>query len=1852
MTELSSSRPFIITAIISSLSIQLLANLLLSFIKLISEFTLSASLRFASYPSILQQASYEFDNQKGFIKISKNIIIMYLIIFFAFSTIAGLFLFNPFGTKQADAAWFNDNWAYRKAITLPTHAASENNVYLSIAVDTATLISEGKLQSDCDDMRFTMENGEVLAYYILSGCNTATTSISVNFKTYPAGVVTIYFYYGNPTVAAGKSASNFSTAASNNGGTTVNEQVSTGTDDAIMSSITNDSGRNVTTSGIVDTTNNAAGDYFSPGSHGANDEWTAGARFQTVNIPQGSIIISASFILTVETGYTAAAGRTIAYHVSTEIAADDDADTFAATDGNLNTTARPRSTADCGTWDQTSTVDEAEVSRDVTSCVQEIINDGGWVANNDMVILVDTAATTTEGEWQDFYSYDNTPAKAPKLQIVYGTTSVTTGSEVKAPSPTLYWKLDDPIVSNTIQDSSANGLDGTTSGTAPAIQPESMCVSGKCIYGNGSNDQSISRADNDLLDFAASDNFTISAWIKHPDPISSASDYIITKSSAAGATFQGYKLYMDDSGDLCFRVGDGTDMASACTSGVDFDDGSWHYVAGVKAGTTSITLYIDGLSRATATPTSVDSLANSGTFYVAVDSDAAADEWRGFLDEIKVTRDETTRTAAQVLADYNSRSNPEGVSVQQNNNIQNMPGALTNGLVGFWKMDEAGDAARADFAGNGNSLTESASDTVTQVVGKFGFAGDFESGDTEYLSVADSASLSITGNLTLAAWIKPETVSSGSYNIMGKWDGSNESYRLIQIDDEIRFEIDAGNQYVQTTASNLTAGTWYHVVGVYTSGNNATAKIYINGAEATTSTTGTIPSSIGDDAGAFAIGVEDISTSPTGYYDGVIDEARVYNRALSNTEVSQLYNWAPGPISFWKFDERTGTTAYDASENAKNGTLAGAPDWRRGKYGGGLLFDGSTSNDRVYANLGSSLPTADFTYSAWLYPTAYEQFDGIFSAETTTSGDTDELFIYFNSGAGQVTVRLDGAGSDLDTTGTVSLNTWTYLTVTRSGATVRVYFNGAQDPTTISKSNTLAFDSTCNLLIGLDSTNGCDESGATFGGNYSGYIDQPIVYNYARTPAQIIEDMNAGHPAPGSPVGSPLVWWKFNEGAAGTCSGGSNNACNSGSQGSNNDGVFAGNAFYSNAGKSGKAMSLDGTGDYMTAADHASLEFGSSDFTITNWLYLTAYPNNGIGAAIYAKDSGGANFSPLDIAIRSTSADAQHDIHVWATTANGSWNVLNDSDFGGGSQLTLNTWHHFAFVRSSGLCRIYIDNVVTSASAAGISCSGSLYNNSNTHYIGGEMQSTTGTGGIAGNIDDYKIYMSALSVDQLKTDMNQASGQIMGALSDNAAAQSGSTSASASQEYCIPGDSSTCTAPIFRMDFNERSGTPKDLSGNNHSGTLGGNATFANGKIGSGMTFDGNGDYVQLGTPGTFPAANTAQTIEAWFWQDVVDSNNQNIISLSNNSNSSVQILRKSNSDADCPNCFGMFNWGGAWTTNAIAFVTDANRPAVREWHHVAYVETSTTSHQLYIDGVLKSSTGQSAQTGSVTHAYIGSPIGTTEFWSGKIDNVMMFNYARTPAQIAWDYNRGKPVAWYKFDECQGTSINDSTGNVFTGTQAGSTTGTCNTSSTFWGGASGNSTTNSGKINYAGTFDGTNDRVTTGSISPLALGGDCNGVTVGTQACTTTTYSWGGWFYPTTSAASKTLIEKDTEFKLRTDASSNAICGAYYSAAFNEATSVTAPLTLDAWNHVMCVRSGTSLLTYVNGVLRNTTTIASTATSAVSSALHIGQNSSSAQRFQGRIDEIKVFNYNLTAAQIKILYTNGAANFAPSTGAP
>lgn len=195
---------------------------------------------------------------------------------------------------------------------------------------------------------------------------------------------------------------------------TLNLQVAASTDDTNHDSINTGSNRAVTSGST------SAGDLtntvLSPGSHGtSNSDWSCGARFNNVTIPQGATITSALYGMTPQTSYTTSGA--IDFHVSGQAA--DNPVSFSVTQ-NLTATNRPRTTAVSGPWDQNDVSMDVPQTIDVTAIIQEIINRPSWVSGNSIVILVDTASTTAANEWQDYYSYDGTPAKAPTLVITYG----------------------------------------------------------------------------------------------------------------------------------------------------------------------------------------------------------------------------------------------------------------------------------------------------------------------------------------------------------------------------------------------------------------------------------------------------------------------------------------------------------------------------------------------------------------------------------------------------------------------------------------------------------------------------------------------------------------------------------------------------------------------------------------------------------------------------------------------------------------------------------------------------------------------------------------------------------------------------------------------------------------------------------------------------------------------------------------------------------------------------------------------------------------------------------------------------------------------------------------------------------------------------------------------------------------------------------------------------------------------------------------------------------------------------------------------------------------------------------------
>lgn len=157
------------------------------------------------------------------------------------------------------------------------------------------------------------------------------------------------------------------------------------------------------------------------GANGATTQYGSGMRFNSIGIPQASVITGAN-ITFVSTSALNGVG------CNTTICAEDvdNAVTFADNATVFDNRYANQTTANV-TWDGMGTwsVDEESsntTSPDITTVIQEVIDRGGWVAGNSMVLFwhdFDNRSTAAANNYRRAYSYDNDPTKAPELLITF-----------------------------------------------------------------------------------------------------------------------------------------------------------------------------------------------------------------------------------------------------------------------------------------------------------------------------------------------------------------------------------------------------------------------------------------------------------------------------------------------------------------------------------------------------------------------------------------------------------------------------------------------------------------------------------------------------------------------------------------------------------------------------------------------------------------------------------------------------------------------------------------------------------------------------------------------------------------------------------------------------------------------------------------------------------------------------------------------------------------------------------------------------------------------------------------------------------------------------------------------------------------------------------------------------------------------------------------------------------------------------------------------------------------------------------------------------------------------------------------
>lgn len=111
--------------------------------------------------------------------------------------IFGVWIYTSFvNPEQTKAAWFDNNWNYRQTVPVTNDGSAMSRSQLPITLDTASLISSGKMRSDCRDIRVTSSTGEILKQWV-HRCNTSATVIYVWALNIPSGNSNFYLYYGN-----------------------------------------------------------------------------------------------------------------------------------------------------------------------------------------------------------------------------------------------------------------------------------------------------------------------------------------------------------------------------------------------------------------------------------------------------------------------------------------------------------------------------------------------------------------------------------------------------------------------------------------------------------------------------------------------------------------------------------------------------------------------------------------------------------------------------------------------------------------------------------------------------------------------------------------------------------------------------------------------------------------------------------------------------------------------------------------------------------------------------------------------------------------------------------------------------------------------------------------------------------------------------------------------------------------------------------------------------------------------------------------------------------------------------------------------------------------------------------------------------------------------------------------------------------------------------------------------------------------------------------------------------------------------------------------------------------------------
>jgi hypothetical protein len=613
---------------------------------------------------------------------------------------------------------------------------------------------------------------------------------------------------------------------------------------------------------------------------------------------------------------------------------------------------------------------------------------------------------------------------------------------------------------------------------------------------------------------------------------------------------------------------------------------------------------------------------------------------------------------------------------------------ITSNLSGYWNLDETSGGVAADSSGNNNHGTLTNGPAWT--TGKVGNGLSFD-GVNDYVSLGDPLSLRPANFMTLAAWVNFSNTSANRM-IIAKDDSnlpSNNSF----------LRVDAGGAVVcsiggirVTVSPGVVIGQWTHVACTY---NGANIRLYINGTQrGTIARTGPIL----DEAGVgWLIGAR-TPASPAIFMSGRLDEVRIYDRALSATDVVQLVN-VSGPD----------TTPPVRSNGSPSGTLSAGTSQATL-----ALTTDESATCRFSTTAGTSFAAMSNSFTT----------TGSTSHSTTVSGLVNgNSYTYY--------VRCQDAALNANTNDFAI----SFAVATTGDITPPVLSNGAPTgslpagTTQTTLSLTTNENSTCKFATvagtaysampnTFTSTGGTSHSttvsGLVNGTSYSFYVrcrdaalnanttDFTIAFSIAASGTDILSNLSG--------------YWNLDETSGGSAAD---------SSGNNNLGTLANGPVWT-SGRVGNGLSFDGVNDYVSLGDPASLR-PSNVITLAAWVNFS---NTSSNRQIIAKDDSEYPLNETFLRINAGGAIVCSVGGVRVTVSPG---------------VAIGQWTHLACTYDGANVRVYVNG----SQRGSVPRTGPIPDEVGVGWLIGARTPASPAIFMSGKLDEVRIYNRALSANDI-----------------------------------------------------------------------------------------------------------------------------------------------------------------------------------------------------------------------------------------------------------------------------------------------------------------------------------------------------------------------------------------------------------------------------------------------------------------------------------------------------------------------